>query len=115
MRKTLLLLLLLLSATWLLAQDNMGKSSDASGPTIEGCLSVAGGHYILTDSSGQGYRLSGYANKLKAHVGHDIKITGMPGDKTVSTTEQGVGSTVKTIPVFHVKSIEHVADSCKAK
>jgi hypothetical protein len=106
MRKITLLLLLVLSASWLLAQDNMGKSSGAAGTTIEGCLSTASEHYYLTDSGGKKYFLSGYANKLKDHVGHQVKITGMLGTK-------GQESTAKEMPVFKVKSIEHVADSCK--
>ena len=53
MRKTLLAVLLLLSATWLLAQDsmgNMGKSSSTT--TIQGCLSNSKGQYWLTESNG---------------------------------------------------------------
>jgi hypothetical protein len=115
MRKTLLTLVLLLSAAWLLAQDTMGKSSGAAGETtITGCLSTTGTYFNLTDSSGKVYRLNGYANKLKDHVGHQVAITGMPGVKTVGTTTQGAASTAKEIPVFKVKSIQHVADSCKA-
>jgi hypothetical protein len=113
MRKITLLLLLVLSASWLLAQDNMGKSSGAAGTTIEGCLSTASQHYYLTDSSGQKYFLSGYANKLKDHVGHQVKITGMLGEKTADTTVEGAASSAKTMTVFKVKSIQHVADSCK--
>lgn len=113
MRKTLGLLLLLLSATWLFAQDNMGKSSGAAGTTIEGCLSSASEHYYLTDSTGKKYFLSGYANKLKDHVGHQVKVTGAFGVKTTDTTVSGAESSAKEMPVFKVKSIQHVADSCK--
>jgi len=113
MRKILLtVLLLLLSASWLLAQDNMGKSS-MSETTIEGCLSTSTGHYYLTDTTGKKYFLSGYANKLKDHVGHEIKVTGMLGLKTTGTTQQGAASTATEKEVFKVKSVEHVADTCK--
>ncbi len=115
MYKTLMLALaLLVSAAWLQAQDTMGKSAGASSTTIEGCLKVAGGHYYLVESNGDAHRLSGYANKLKNHVGHDVKITGMHGEKTVCTTEQGLGSTAHLVDVFKVQSIQHVADTCKA-
>ena len=113
MRKTLILLLVLVSASWLLAQDNMGKSSGSAGTTIEGCVSTASEHYYLTDSTGKKYFLSGYANKLKDHVGHDVKVTGVLGVKTTDTTQQGAESTAKEMPVLKVKSIQHVADSCK--
>jgi hypothetical protein len=112
MYKTLTITLaLLFSATWLLAQDNMGKSSGTT--TIEGCLSTASEHYYLTDMSGKKYFLSGEANKLKDHVGHDIKVTGMMGVKTTDTTQEGVESTAKEMPVFKVKSVQHVAPTCK--
>ena len=111
MRKIALLVVLVLSAAWLLAQDNMGKSSGA-GTTIEGCLSSSSGHYYLTDSSGKKYFLSGEANKLKAHVGHEIKITGMMGVKTSDTTQEGLESSAKEMPVLKVKSVQHVAETC---
>jgi len=112
MRKILVTLVLLLCATCLLAQDNM---SNSSATTIQGCLTAASGHYILTESNGTVHRLNGYANKLKDHVGHEVAITGMEGVKTTGTTQQGNASTAKQIPVFKVQSIKHVADSCKAQ
>ena len=116
MRKTVLTLMLLLSGAWLLAQDNMSKSSGTSGTTtIEGCLQTTGSYYNLTDSSGKVYHLSGEANKLKDHVGHQVQITGMPGVKTVDTTVQGAESTAKELSVFKVKSVKHVADTCTSK
>lgn len=115
MRKTFVLTLaVLVSTMWLAAQDSMSKSS--SGPTtIQGCLSYTDGHYRLTDSSGKVYQLSNEANKLTHHVGHEIKVTGAPGVRTVDTTGAGTGeSTVKEQSVFKVKTVTHVADSCTA-
>ncbi len=113
MHKT-LFLLVLLSAGCLLAQDNMGKAADTQS-TIQGCLSSASSRYYLTDSSGTKYELSGYANKLKNHVGHEVAITGMDSVKTTSTTQQGAASTAHIRHVFHVKSIKHIADTCTTK
>ena len=112
MRKILLVLVVLLFAGCLLAQDSMSKSADAT--TIQGCLSRNGSYYYLTDSSGKKYHLASYNGKhIEQHVGHEVKITGTMGIKTESTTAStGVGSSAKEIPVFRVKSIEHVADSC---
>ena len=112
MRKTLVLLVILLSACCLLAQDNMGKAADTES-TIQGCLSTASGHYYLTDGSGTKYFLSGYANKLKDHIGHEVAITGMDSVKTTGTTQQGAASTAHQQHVFRVKSIKHIADTCK--
>jgi hypothetical protein len=114
MRKILLTLVLLLTATWLLAQDNMGKSSGTSSTTtIEGCLSNHNGQYWLTQKDGSVYQLSSHANVLKEHVGHEVEITGVPGVKTTDTTVQGAASSAKEQPVFRVKSVKHIADTCK--
>ncbi len=115
MRKTLVVtLVVLVSAMWLAAQDS-GQMSKSSGPTtIQGCLSYTDGHYRLTDSSGNVYQLSNEANKLTHHVGHEIKVTGMPGVRTVDTTTQSAASSAKEQPVFKVKTVTHVADTCMA-
>jgi len=110
-RKTLMItLVLLVSAAWLQAQDSMSNS----GPTtITGCLATVGNHYTLTDSSGKVYQLSDEANKLTKHVGHEVKITGMPGVRTRDTTQQGTESSVKETPVIKVKTVTHIADKCQ--
>jgi hypothetical protein len=110
MRKILFTLVLLLSAAWLQAQDNMGKA----GPTtIQGCLSNSNGQYWLTDSSGVKHQLSSHANVLKNHLGHEVEITGTEAVKTTGTTVQGGASSAKQIPVFRVQSVKHIADTCK--
>lgn len=115
MGKTLLVTLLLLtSAVWLQAQDAGQTSGKASGPTtIEGCLQFSDGHYRLTDSTGMVYQLSNEANKLTHYVGQQIKVTGAPGVRTIDTTIQGGASSVKEQHVFKVKTVTHVADTCK--
>jgi hypothetical protein len=117
MHKTLMLVLVvLLSAAWLQAQDNMGKSSGSTSPTtIEGCLQYVNGHYSLVDSGGITHPLSGYANKLKDHVGHTVEITGTTGVKTTGTTMQGAASTAKQQPVLKVSGVRHIADTCTTK
>ena len=112
MYKTLtLVLVLLFSAVWLQAQE--GSSSAPT--TVQGCLSVSNGRYSVTDSSGTVHQLTGYANKLKDHIGHEVEITGTPAVRSASTTVQGAGSTAKQTPVIRVQSIKHIADTCAAK
>ena len=103
-----LTLVLLILAASLHAQD---ASKTA---TIQGCLQYTKHHYMLTDSSGTQHLLTGYANKLKAHVGHEIEVTGAEGVHTTSTTVDGAASTAHQAPDFKVSSIKHVADTCKA-
>jgi hypothetical protein len=108
-RKIFLLTLVMLAAVCLQAQD-AGMSSGMT--TIQGCLNYASHHYMLTDSSGKQHQLSGYANKLKAHVGHEIEVTGSEGTRTVGTTQEGAASSAHEVPVFKVTSIKHIADTC---
>ncbi len=116
MRKTLLLtLVLLITAVWLQAQDSgqsMGKNGDLT--TIQGCLTYTHGHYFLTDSSGMAYQLQSQANKLQAHVGHTVELTGKDAIRTIGTTVQGAASTAKEQHVFKVTSVKHIAETCKA-
>ncbi len=46
------------------------------------------------------------------HVGHEVAITGKPAIRSVGTTIQGQGSSVKEEPVFKVSDVQHVADAC---
>jgi hypothetical protein len=116
MRKSVVFaLLLLISAAWLWAQQGNPPSDTgkASGPTtIEGCLQSAAGVYSLTDSSGKVYRLA-YSKKLNGHAGQEVQLTGKPGVKTVSDTNYGVASSAELIPIFEVKTVTQVAETCK--
>ena len=93
-------------------------AAQAAGPTtIQGCLAYTDGHYRLTDSTGTTYQLSNEANKLTHFVGQWIEVTGKPGVRTTdTTTEPGSGgSTVKEKSVFKVKTVKHLADTCKGQ
>jgi hypothetical protein len=116
MQKTLMLtVVLLISAIGLQAQamGQAGGNSSASA-TITGCLQFTDGHYRLTDNSGKVYQLSGEANKLTHYIGQQVAIAGMPGVRTGDTTVQGSESTAKEQAVFRVKTVQHLADTCKA-
>ena len=114
MRKTVVFVVLLLSAGCLLAQDNMGKAADTES-TIQGCLSSATRWYYLIDNTGTKYQLSGSARKLKENAGREVAITGVDSVKTTSTTQQGAASTAQQQHVFQVKSIKRIADACTTK
>ena len=115
MRKTFMLtLVLLVSAVWLQAQDagkTSGKTSDLD--TIAGCLQRSEGQYNLTDDTGTIHHLTGGAAKLKPHIGHEVEITGKHGSRTIDTTPLGGASSAVVQPVFEVKSVKHIADTCK--
>jgi hypothetical protein len=110
--KTFMLTLVVIgSVVCSLAQD-AGKTTGTT--TIQGCLQYTKHHYMLTDSSGKEHQLSGYANKLKAHVGHEIEVTGTEGTHSESSTMDGMASSTHQVPVFKVSSMKHIAETCKA-
>jgi hypothetical protein len=118
MSKALMLaLFLLLSAVWSQAlEGNPSSNADekASQVTaIQGCLQSAAGHFSLTESNGNVHRLT-FSKKLNHYVGHEVTITGKPGVRTVSETSYGVASSTEELPIFEVKTVTNVADTCKA-
>jgi hypothetical protein len=117
MGKTLLFALaLLMPAVWVQAQDagQMGGKKGAV-TTIEGCLQNSQNRYTLTTADGTKVTLSSHANEMTHYVGQQVQVTGTPAVKTIDTTQQGLESSAKEIPVFRVQSIKQVADTCTTK
>ena len=72
--------------------------------TVQGCLTVSGMIYNLTDGQGTTQQLTG-GSHLNRYVGHEVQITGVPAIKTVDTTQDlGVGASVVEKPVFRVEA-----------
>ena len=119
MTRTLLLALtLLVSAAWVEAQDQYPQTGSsqtgatASGQTtVEGCLQHSDGNYTLTDNAGTTYQLQGANSKLKAHVGHEVQITGSTMSGATSTT---TGTQTGTQSPLMVESVKHISKTCKS-
>ena len=115
MRKTVMLtLVLIVSAVCLPAQDaakTSGKASDLE--TIEGCLRRSAGQYTLIDDTNTIHHLVGGAKLLTHHIGHEVAITGKPGTRTLDTTPAGAASGAVVQATIEVKSVKHIADTCK--
>lgn len=129
MRHLLLISVLLLGASWAIAQSDqtpMTKSpsaqtttgeeaaptSSGGNTTVQGCLSGSDGNYMLTDKNGQSYQLSGDTAKLSEHVGHEIKVTG-----STSSMKASGGSTADTMSskqTLQVTSFKHIAKTCQS-
>ena len=85
--------------------------------TISGCLSKSGGNYILTDEqSGTVYTLTGNTDQLSAHVGHQVEITGQPGQSGTANANANPGSAMSAGSAgqisFQVSAVEHLSDHC---
>ena len=106
--------ILLLSAVWAVAQYDSGSTSQskatASQMTIEGCLGGAVGNFTLTDQSGTIYQLTGNTEKMNAHVGHTVRVTGISSS---GAKEPGSMSEAnEPPPILSVTSFKHVSTSC---
>lgn len=124
MKKLMLLSsVLLLSASWIVAQQypshssgqtSTQTSSDQSGKQtkVQGCLSGSDGNYTLTDKSGTAYQLKGDTSQLKEHVGHEIQVTGTTSGETAGQTGTTGGATEQTL---HVSSMKHISASCSSR
>jgi len=92
--------LVLCCASLALAQNASSQSQDqtasptanapASSGTLQGCLSESQGNYMLTeDSTGAIYKLMGSDDKLQAHVGHEVLVTGQVVNAGSSSSASG--------------------------
>ncbi len=118
MRNVLRLTALIVVSAVCLQAELAGPPSDKSqtsfeSTTLQGCLKVVQSQYILTEDDGTVHALSGAARKLGPQVGHEVAITGKPGTRTEDATSSGGASSVREYVVFEVKTVTHVADTCK--
>lgn len=113
-KKCLMILGLLLCASWLFAQEgSMGKSEgqmgkDAGQMKVEGCLQKSDSGFTLTDSTGKMYDLQGEASKLTDHVGHEVMVTGTTASAGSSMSNS------QSEPVLQVTGLKHVSKTCKS-
>ena len=133
MRRIILLsFIFLLSTVWAAAQTGSGSNSGsqptspvtspatspATSPvpnqmTIQGCLGGAVGEFTLTDKTGITYQLNGNTDKMNAHVGETVRVTGLrpSGGALPGAMSEDVGS--NTPPSLSVISFEHVSTKCE--
>lgn len=114
----LILSIMLLGLTWAIAQDTTSTQSSRAGQsasgqvTVEGCLSGSNGNFTLTDKNGTSYQLTGDTAKLTEHVGHEVKVTGMPSSGAASGDSASAGA--GSAQTLQVSSIKHVSKTCKS-
>lgn len=122
MRHLLLLSVLLLGATWAIAQNYPSQttpSGTGGETTVQGCLSGSGGNYMLTAKSGKSFRLTGDTAKLSEHVGHEVKITGTVSSASAAPSaksDRGMageesGSAQQSL---EVSSVKHISKTCQS-
>ena len=85
-------------------QEQAGKKKAASGSSLTGCVDQQDGHYLLVDDrnldpvadlQADGFPTEGFAK----HMGQKVTV-------------RGISSSGSTRPVFKVRSIETVSETC---
>src|SRR5205823_8101011 len=76
------------------------SSSPATGQnsTVQGCLSsTSDNNFTLTqDQTGMVFTLSGSADQLKAHVGHEVAITGQQAAASSTTSDNSAANSANS-------------------
>jgi hypothetical protein len=107
--------MLLLCATWTLAQaypDQKSDSSNSGQASVKGCLSKSDTGYVLTDKSGTAYQLTGDTSQLGAHVGHEVQIKGSKAEASATgASSSGTSSQAQ----LQVSSMKQISETCSTK
>ena len=124
MKRTSLLLSLLLCTLWATAQTYPSQSTNqdtnqvSNQTKVQGCLNESNGNYTLTDSAGNSFQLTGDTSQLKKHVGHQVQVTGTTSSSNTTTgttpeaqTNENQSGAQQTL---NVTSVKHIASSCSA-
>ncbi|HTW58452.1 MAG TPA: hypothetical protein VMD99_09985 [Terriglobales bacterium] len=120
MRTLLLISVLLLGVCWAAAESMpaakaSGKTEASTGSqtTVLGCLSSSDGKYMLTDSQGKMYDLTGDTSILAEHIGHEVKITGTESTSENTPSNSGATSNHSNAETLEVSSVKHISKTCK--
>jgi len=100
------------------SQNSMSSSLSTMGntQTWDGCLGKQGTDFVLTTNDGNHYKIAGDTSKLNAHVGHEMKITGIASQSSDSAaSSSGAGGSMMAAPAtITLQSFQHVAAHCHA-
>jgi hypothetical protein len=117
-----LILALLLSASFVVAQDNKSPDSQKSAPnknsiTVQGCVGRASGDYILMKQDpAVTYQLQAPRKiKLRSYLGQRVEVTGSE-EATMSTSSDALTKTGSASPVtITIRSIKTIDKECPVR
>ena len=118
-RVSLLITMLVLSAVWAVAQSEFESNPNSTfasrsasyRTTLEGCLDLQSGNYILALPTGSLVHLRGRPEQLNGHVGETVRVSGVmtpvvnvPGSTREATESESTLSVASIAPVAGVCS-----------
>jgi hypothetical protein len=121
--KKLLFVIMLLSGSFLLAQDstpasaNQGSKDSNGQVTVQGCVSRASGDYtLIKQNPAITYELQGTRKvKLSHYLGQRVEVTGTEGP-SMSTSSDAMNKTGNAAPItISVSSIKAIDKDCPVR
>lgn len=120
----LLLILMLVSVSWVFAQETTSEKGKSATRTITGCLSQGehSSEFNLTAQDGSTWEVRSSAVSLKDHVGHEIEATGVVSHSTMhnlkedskdAATDAGMKKDNHEHGHMEVTDVKMVSHSCK--
>jgi hypothetical protein len=114
-----LLLALLLSSAFLLAQDNApAHANDSKGQvTVQGCVSRSSGDYILMKQDpGVTYELQATGKtKLRQYLGKQVEVIGTESASLSTSSDTSARAGSPSPVTLTITSIRTVAKECQAQ
>ena len=111
--------MLVLSAGWAMAQEEFESNPNSTfasrsasyRTTLEGCLDVQSGSYILALPAGSNVHLSGKPEQLSGHVGETVRISGIMTPLT--NLPNASRAATETEPTLTVGVLEPISGVCR--
>jgi hypothetical protein len=101
--------------------SDASSSSTTNMKPVQGCLSSSQGKYILTDSSGNNYMLSGQTAGLDSSVGHQVNLMGTEmhveshsATGTDASQDKSMSNDTASMHHFKVHSFKDSGSSCSS-
>jgi hypothetical protein len=118
-RVSVLISMLALSAVWAVAQHEFESNPNSTfasrsasyGTTLEGCLDVQSGNYILALPTGSIVHLTGQPEQFAGHVREQVRVSGVmtPVTNVPGTTREAT----ETQPTLSVGALEPISGICR--
>jgi hypothetical protein len=115
---------LLLSGSFLLAQDNgaantsLHNSKDSKGQvTVQGCVSRSSGDYILIKQDpGMTYELQATGKiKLRQYLGQQVEVTGTESASLSTSSDTSARASSPSPVTLNIASIKTIEKECPAR
>lgn len=99
------------------ASGRATQASNSQATTVEGCLSQsADGNFVVADSSGNHYQLTGDTTKLSGYIGDEVRVDGVAmsnaSNPGAMSSPSDSADTTGSATELNVSKVRKVSDTC---